>query len=177
MALNLIAVTTAVMCGMRGPRLALLGPDGSMQKAVKGMNEELSWALRTNLIGTFIFFAAASEFGFFKFAPQGGGEWQMAAIFFGGLVYMIAILARIERRFLLPTDLEMGNTIFARCASVREGVSAIGSVSRRDVQHHPGPVETRTPATYLPPSHSRARPHEARRCLAARAALRGLHQP
>ena len=50
-AFNVMAVATSTLCGIMAPRLALLGPDGSVQRAVKGMHYEHKWTYRSNMVG------------------------------------------------------------------------------------------------------------------------------
>lgn len=49
-ACNVMAVATSTLCGIMAPRLALLGPDGSVQRAVKGMHYEHKWTYRLNMV-------------------------------------------------------------------------------------------------------------------------------
>eukprot|EP00741_Cyanophora_paradoxa_P007412 tig00001128_g7171.t1 len=103
MGLNLLTVCNATFCNMFGPGLALRGPDGSMHRAVDGMNYERNWTFKFFCAGMVSFHISGISLAWLKF------QWPEATIVsLALLIFLYAFFhygKRIHQRFEIPDQL------------------------------------------------------------------------
>uniref|UniRef100_A0A7S2RJM5 PH domain-containing protein n=1 Tax=Rhizochromulina marina TaxID=1034831 RepID=A0A7S2RJM5_9STRA len=100
---NVLTLCISSWCMIFGPGLAIRGPDGSMDRAIRGMYGERKWALRFFWIGLFFIMLSGIALGWLKFHSK--TATTMTTIFVTFIVIFFLYVKFITRpRFRFPKD-------------------------------------------------------------------------
>jgi hypothetical protein len=104
-ATSLMAVATSTLSSMLAPKLALLGPEGAVQTAVKGMKQEHEWCYNLNLAGLVFFYMSAMVVGWCNTKQIYHLPAIVISLTLGiSVVVLMFALRRISLRFEIPAD-------------------------------------------------------------------------